>query len=61
MVDRCLGRVDVLRLIGVPVKDAPGKGEHLAGRILDGDADQPKYINSPETTVYHKKEVLHGL
>ncbi|MFO8098043.1 MAG: toprim domain-containing protein [Salinibacter sp.] len=33
----------------------------FAGRILDGDADQPKYINSPETTVYHKKEVLYGL
>ena len=25
------------------------------------ERDQPKYINSPETEVYHKKEVLYGL
>jgi DNA primase len=38
-----------------------GKVLGFAGRILDGDSDQPKYINSPETKVYHKKEVLYGL
>jgi DNA primase len=38
-----------------------GKVLGFAGRILNGDSDQPKYINSPETKVYHKKEVLYGL
>jgi DNA primase len=41
----------------------------MAGRIFDeaegpavgGDFDPPKYINSPETDVYRKKEVLYGL
>ena len=38
-----------------------GKVVGFAGRILDTDADQPKYINSPDTPVYHKSKVLYGL
>jgi DNA primase len=44
-----------------PIFSHIGKVLAFAGRILDADTDQPKYINSPETEVYHKKEVLYGL
>ena len=46
-----------------PIFSHIGKVLAFAGRILDPDdeRDQPKYINSPETKVYHKKEVLYGL
>jgi len=44
-----------------PIFSHIGKVLAFAGRILDESKDQPKYINSPETTVYHKKEVLYGL
>jgi len=54
-----------------PIFSHIGKVLAFAGRILDPDGDrghgpdderdQPKYINSPETEVYHKKEVLYGL
>jgi len=46
-----------------PIFSHIGKVLGFAGRILDPDdeRDQPKYINSPETEVYHKKEVLYGL
>ncbi|MEM8487947.1 MAG: DNA primase [Bacteroidota bacterium] len=33
----------------------------FGGRILTADKNQPKYINSPETRVYHKGRVLYGL
>ncbi len=46
-----------------PILSHIGKVLAFAGRILDPDdeRDQPKYINSPETEVYHKKEVVYGL
>jgi DNA primase len=46
-----------------PIFSHIGKVLAFAGRILnpDDERDQPKYINSPETKVYHKKEVLYGL
>lgn len=44
-----------------PIFSHIGKVLAFAGRILDEHKDQPKYINSPETEVYHKKEVLYGL
>jgi len=53
--DRYRGRVIF------PIFSHIGKVLAFAGRILDEGADQPKYINSPETDVYHKKEVLYGL
>jgi DNA primase len=53
--DRYRGRVIF------PIFSHIGKVLGFAGRILDPDADQPKYINSPETKVYHKSDVLYGL
>lgn len=32
----------------------------FSGRILDADAKEAKYINSPETMLYHKSELLFG-
>lgn len=44
-----------------PIFSHIGKVLAFAGRILDESKEQPKYINSPETRIYHKKEVLYGL
>ena len=38
-----------------------GKPIAFAGRILRKDAKAPKYINSPETEIYHKSDVLYGM
>ncbi|WP_022836641.1 DNA primase [Salisaeta longa] len=53
--DRYRGRVIF------PIFSHIGKVVGFAGRVLDRDSDQPKYINSPETDVYHKSKVLYGL
>lgn len=37
-----------------------GKPLAFAGRIM-GKATGPKYVNSPETPIYHKSNVLYGL
>lgn len=38
-----------------------GKPIGFGARILKQDKKQPKYINSPETEVYHKSDVLYGM
>jgi DNA primase len=42
-----------------PIRDARGQVIAFAGRVLD--ASLPKYINSPESPLYHKSSVLFGL
>ncbi|MDD2899858.1 MAG: DNA primase [Desulfuromonadaceae bacterium] len=42
-----------------PIKDARGHVIAFAGRVLD--TSLPKYINSPESPLYHKSSVLFGL
>jgi DNA primase len=42
-----------------PIRDARGQVIAFAGRVLD--ATLPKYINSPESPLYHKSSVLFGL
>ncbi|MBO6575772.1 MAG: DNA primase [Rhodothermales bacterium] len=44
-----------------PILSHVGKVLGFGGRILEKADDQPKYINSPETEVYHKGKVLYGL
>lgn len=42
-----------------PIRDSKGVVIAFAGRVLD--ASLPKYINSPESPLYHKSSVLFGL
>lgn len=42
-----------------PIRDTRGRTLGFGGRVL-GD-DQPKYLNSPETPVFHKGRELYGL
>lgn len=45
-----------------PIESLSGKVIAFGGRILEGgDREGPKYINSPETPIYHKGENLYGL
>ncbi len=44
-----------------PIKDSRGLIVGFSGRILDNDKKQAKYINSPETPIYHKRETLFGI
>ncbi len=43
----------------LPIRDTRGRTVGFGGRAL-GDA-QPKYLNSPETPVFHKGRLLYGL
>lgn len=55
-----LGDFDSLRgRLIFPVYDLSGRVVAFAGRVLDDS--KPKYINSPESLVYHKGRVLFGL
>ena len=42
-----------------PIQDARGRVVGFGGRSLDGR--EPKYLNSPETPIYHKGRHLFGL
>lgn len=42
-----------------PIRDTRGRTIAFGGRVL-GD-DKPKYLNSPETPVFHKSAELYGL
>jgi DNA primase len=52
---------DVFRdRIMFPMSDQNGKIVAFSGRILAKDSEAPKYVNSPETPLYHKSELLYG-
>ncbi|HWA35770.1 MAG TPA: DNA primase [Cyclobacteriaceae bacterium] len=53
--DRFRGRVIF------PVHNMSGKVIAFGARMLGKEKNQPKYINSPETEIYHKGAVLYGL
>ncbi len=57
LYDRFRGRVMF------PLLDSGGKVVGFSGRVLPDFArkNEPKYINSPETAIYHKSEMLFGL
>lgn len=42
-----------------PIRDMRGRTVGFGGRVL-GD-DKPKYLNSPESAVFHKSQELYGL
>ena len=43
------------------IHNVSGKAIGFGARILTKDKNQPKYINSPETPIYHKSDVLYGM
>ena len=44
-----------------PIHNVSGKVIAFGARILKADKSQAKYLNSPETEVYHKSNVLYGI
>jgi DNA primase catalytic core len=44
-----------------PIRDAGGRYVAFGGRAMPGADKQAKYINSPESSVFHKSGVLYGL
>ena len=53
--DRFRGRVIF------PIHNLSGKTIGFGARILKKADNQPKYLNSPESPVYHKSDVLYGM
>jgi DNA primase len=54
--DRFRGRVIF------PIESTSGRVVAFGGRVIGGEGKGvPKYLNSPESPVYHKGEVLYGL
>ncbi len=53
--DRFRGR------IMFPLRNHRGQIVGFSGRVLEKDTKEAKYINSPETSVYHKSKMLFGL
>jgi DNA primase (bacterial type) len=53
--------VDVFwKRLMIPIKDAYGDTVAFGGRILEKSDDVPKYINSPESVIFKKRELLFG-
>lgn len=53
--DRFRGRVMF------PIHNFTGRVIGFGGRTLKTDKNVPKYVNSPESDIYHKSNVLYGL
>lgn len=52
---------DVFRhRIMFPLRDQVGRVVAFSGRDMSGDEKAPKYVNSPETPLYHKSSLLYG-
>lgn len=62
LIEKSTGRsYDAYRhRIMFPIHDRRGRVIGFGGRVLES-AQQPKYINSPETTLFHKSKSLYGL
>lgn len=58
------GTIDRFRnRLMIPLADARGRILGFTGRLLAEQTDKtgPKYLNSPETLIYHKSDVIFGL
>ncbi|HDP54301.1 MAG TPA: DNA primase [Bacteroidetes bacterium] len=44
-----------------PIHSMSGRVIAFGGRIMKSDAKAAKYLNSPESEVYHKSQVLYGI
>ena len=55
LIDRFRGRVMF------PIQSMSGRILGFGGRILTNDKKAAKYLNSPESDIYHKSKVLYGI
>ena len=55
LIDRFRGRVMF------PIQSMSGRVLGFGGRILGNDKKAAKYLNSPESDIYHKSKVLYGI
>lgn len=55
LIDRFRGRVMF------PIQSMSGRVLGFGGRILTSDKKAAKYLNSPESDIYHKSKVLYGI
>lgn len=55
LIDRFRGRVMF------PIQSMSGRILGFGGRILGSDKKAAKYLNSPESDIYHKSKVLYGI
>jgi DNA primase len=56
------GRYDFFRdRVMLPVLDRQKRVIGFGGRVLDPDVKERKYVNSPDSPLFHKKESLYGL
>jgi len=55
LIDRFRGRVMF------PIQSMSGRTLGFGGRILTNDKKAAKYLNSPESDIYHKSKVLYGI
>jgi DNA primase len=44
-----------------PILDDRGRVVAFGGRLLPGEGEGPKYLNSPESEIYNKSKTLYGL
>ena len=44
-----------------PIRDLAGKVIAFGGRIMTNDKKSAKYVNSPESEIYHKSRTLYGI
>jgi DNA primase len=55
LFDRFSGRIIF------PIHSLSGNVIGFGGRTLKSDKNMPKYLNSPESDIYHKSRILYGL
>lgn len=60
--DRGTGAYDGFRgRVMFPIFNHMGRVLAFGGRTLSSDKKVPKYVNSPESAIYHKSKVLYGI
>jgi DNA primase len=45
----------------IPIHNLRGRPIGFGGRLLGESEDAPKYINSPDTSIFHKGQIVYGL
>lgn len=49
------------RRVMFPIRNETGTVIGFSGRIIENDGEQAKYMNSPESAIFHKGKVLYNL